>query len=259
LLKYRRRFVVRGEDWFAAAPPERGVDVHEVFHIDEPVPGYRCVEFYTLLFDLRASVDTLFAAVRPEARRQIRKTTESGEVAYEHFFPCGAQPLARFFSAYDELAAVKGLAALDRDVVELYARNGVLDLSMVRKTDGSELAWHANYRTPERARQLHSIAFFRADKAERNLVGRAHRYQTWMDILRFKDAGIPVFDLGGWYHGTSDEELLRINAFKEEFGGRVARQFICEKGVSLRGKTYVALRNIAGKGAFNALARTTPK
>ena len=258
-MKYRRRFVVRGEDWFEAAPPARGVDVHEVFHVGAPIPGYRCVEFFTLLFDLRLTVDELFAAVRPEARRQIRRCTESGEIVYEHFFPCGPDPLERFFSAYDDLAAIKGLAALDRELVQLYAENGTLDLSLVRKTDGSPLAWHANYRTPERARQLHSIAFFRGDKAERNLVGRAHRYHTWMDIQRFKEDGTPVFDLGGWYHGTTDEELLKINAFKEEFGGLVVCQFICERGISLRGKAYIALRNLTGKGAFNALAGAEPQ
>lgn len=258
-MKYRRRFVVRGEDWFEPAPPARGVDVHEVYHVDEPIPGYRCVEFYTLLFDLRSTVDELFAAVRPEARRQIRRCTESAEIAYEHFFPCGPEPLERFFAAYDELAAVKGLAALDRELVRLYAVSGTLDLSLVRKSDGSPLAWHANYRTPQRARQLHSIAFFRGDKAERNLVGRAHRYHTWMDILRFKESGTPVFDLGGWYHGTTDGELLKINAFKEEFGGRVVRQFICERGISVRGKAYVALRNLTGKGVFNAVAGAQPQ
>src|SRR5207253_7222847 len=139
-----------------------------------------------------------------------------------------------------------------------YARNGTLDLSLVADPAGTPLAWHVNYRTPGRARQLHSIAFFRGDKAERNLVGRAHRYQTWMDILRFKEAGIPIFDLGGWYHGKTDAELLKINAFKEEFGGKVVCQYICERGISLRGKAYVALRNLAGKGAFNALARREP-
>jgi len=258
-VKYRRRFVVRGEDWFEASQPAQGVDVHEIYHVDKPIEGYRCVEFFTLLFDLHASEAELFAAVRPEARRQIRRCIEGGEIVYEHFYPCGKDPLERFFAAYDDLAAIKGLAALDRELIQMYAENGVLDLSLVAKSDGTPLAWHANYRTSRRARQLHSIAFFRGDKAERNLVGRAHRYHTWMDILRFKQAGTPVFDLGGWYHGTADAELLKINAFKEEFGGRVVCQYICERGVSVRGKTYIALRNLAGKGAFNAVARSAPR
>jgi len=77
-VKYRRRFVVRGEDWFEASQPAQGVDVHEIYHVDKPIEGYRCVEFFTLLFDLHASEAELFAAVRPEARRQIRRCIEGG-------------------------------------------------------------------------------------------------------------------------------------------------------------------------------------
>ncbi len=246
---------MRGEEWFAAGAATDGVDVHEVMHVEAPLPGYRCVEFHTIVFDLRSDEAALLARLRPEARRQIRKCAESGEAVYEHFFPCGDEALGRFFAAYDELAGQKGLAALDREVTTAYARAGLLDLSLVRKPDGEALCWHANYRTATRARQLHSVAFFRSDKAERNLIGRAHRFQTWRDILRFKADGIPVFDLGGWYHGKSDEELLRVNAFKEEFGGDVVRYYICERGLTLRGKAYVALRNLRGEGLFNAVAR----
>jgi hypothetical protein len=255
LLTYRRRFVVRGEEWFDARDDRRGVDVHEVFHVLEPLAGYRCVEFNTIEFDLSASEDALFAKLRPEARRQIRRCAEGGEVIYERFFPCDGAQVGRFFAAYDDLASHKGLAPLDRELTTTYAKSGVLDLSLVRTSDGRELAWHANYRTLQRARQLHSIAFFRDDKAERQMIGRAHRFQTWRDILAFKEAGIPIFDLGGWYHGKTDAELLKVNAFKEEFGGEIVRRYICERGLTLRGKVYVALRNLKGEGMFNAVAR----
>ena len=217
--------------------------------------GCRGEEFFTILFDLTASEDALFAAVRPEARRQIRRAAESAELAYDAWFPAAGEPLERFFAAYDELAAQKKLAALDRALVRAYSESGVLDISLARKTDGTPLAWHVNYRTPARLRQLHSVAFFREDKAERNLIGRAHRWQTWEDIKRAKAAGIPLFDLGGWYQGSSDAELLKVNAFKEEFGGDVVKHWICERGATLKGKLYLALRNAAGAGMFNAVAR----
>ena len=255
MITYRRRFVARGEDWFEAAYPQRGVDVHEVYHVERPLLGYRCVEFYTIVFDLTASVDALFSAVRPEARRQIRRCGESGEIVYESFSPTTRDELTGFFAAYDDLAARKGLAALDRDLLLLYAHNGLLDISLVRKATGEAVAWHSHYRTHDRVRQLHSIAMFRDDKAERNLVGRAHRYQTWLDILRFKKDGATVFDLGGWYHGKTNEELLKVNAFKEEFGGKILRYYICERGVTLRGKLYLALRNLMREGVFNEMAR----
>jgi hypothetical protein len=256
MIVYRKNFVTRGEIWFDAAAPRDGVDVVEYYHVAEPVSGCRCEDFYTILFDLSATEDSLFAAVRPEARRQIRRCMESGELAYDSWFPASGEPLERFFAAYDELAAQKKLAALDRDLVRAYADAGVLDVSLARKVDGTPLSWHVQYRSPERVRQLHSVAFFRADKAERNLVGRAHRWHTWEDIRRARAAGAPVFDLGGWYHGQGDAELLKVNAFKEEFGGTVVRHFICERGATLKGKLYLALRNATGEGLFNAVARS---
>lgn len=255
MILYRKNFVTRGEIWFDASTIAEGADVVEYYHVAEPVDGCRCEDFFTIVFDLTAPEEALFAAVRPEARRQIRRCAESGEVAYDFCYPATAEPLERFFAAYDELAAQKRLAALDRDLVRAYSEASVLDISLARKTDGTPLAWHVHYRSPERMRQLHSVAFFRDDKAERNLVGRAHRWQTWEDIKRAKSANISVFDLGGWYHGKSDTELLKVNAFKEEFGGTIVRHYICERGATLKGKMYLALRNATGEGLFNAVAR----
>lgn len=259
MIVYRKNFVARGEIWFDASATASGVDVAEFYHLPEPLDGCRCVDFYTILFDLRKPEDALFGAIRPEARRQIRRIGESGDVVYEHWFPAPPEPLQRFFAAYDELAAQKGLAALDQPLTRGYADAGVLDLSLARKADGMALAWHANYRAAGRMRQLHSIAFFRQDREERNLIGRAHRWQTWQDVKRAKTDGLAWFDLGGWYQGTADAELLKVNAFKEEFGGEIVRLYICERAMTLKGRAYLALRNAAGAGIFNAVARNAPK
>jgi hypothetical protein len=259
VIAYRKNFIARGEIWFDASMPANGVDVVEYYHVPSPVEGCRCVDFYTIVFDLHATEDALFAAVRPEARRQIRRSAESGELVYDSWYPAQGDPIDRFFGAYDELAAHKGLAALDRDLTRAYAEAGHLDISLARKADGTPLSWHAYFRTAGRMRQLHSIAFFREDKAERNLIGRAHRWQTWEDIRRAKGAGIDVFDLGGWYQGKTDADLLKINAFKEEFGGTIVKHFICERAVTMKGSAYLAVRNAAGAGIFNAVARNEDK
>lgn len=62
----------------------------------------------------------------------------------------------------------------------------------------------------------------------RNLIGRANRFHHWQDMLRFKQAGIRVYDFGGWYQGTTDTEKLGINRFKAEFGGTVVTNYNCK-------------------------------
>jgi hypothetical protein len=55
-------------------------------------------------------------------------------------------------------------------------------------------------------------------------------------MLRFRDLGCTTYDLGGWYAGKTDTHQLRINAFKEEFGGRVVQNFNCIEAVTIKGK-----------------------
>jgi hypothetical protein len=84
---------------------------------------------------------------------------------------------------------------------------------------------------------LHTAGIFRAAREadRRALVGRASRCLLWRDMLRFQQAGVRVFDFGGWYSGRSDQEKLRINAFKEAFGGELSNEWNCERAVTLRG------------------------
>jgi hypothetical protein len=59
-------------------------------------------------------------------------------------------------------------------------------------------------------------------------------------MLRFKRAGVALFDLGGWYAGLEDKELLAINFFKEGFGGRIVKTFHCTRAETAKGRLYLA-------------------
>ncbi len=45
-----------------------------------------------------------------------------------------------------------------------------------------------------------------------------------------------IYDFGGWYEGREDEERLRINAFKESFGGTVAQGWNAERLITLKAR-----------------------
>lgn len=252
MILHRKNLVTRGEVWFDEDPAAVGVDLVEYYYRSAPLADCRCVDYRTLVIDLTQHEDALFAAVQSDTRRYIRRSMENPDLVYEAWYPADETVAEGLLAAYDELAAQKGLSSVDRDLIAKYGRRGYLDVSRVRKADGTHLAWHSHFRTPARARLLHSIAQFRSDPAEKKLIGAAHRYHTWRDIQRFKAAGIPILDMGGWYPGETDEELLRVNEFKAKFGGRVVADYLCERPLTLKGKIYVALRRLMRAGAFNA-------
>ena len=152
-------------------------------------------------------------------------------------------PVDDFIEFFDRFASVKGLPPAPAERLHTLAAAGALDLTKVTRHDEA-LVWHAYLRAGNRARLLHSASLYReqGDTVTRNLIGRANRYLHWHDLLRYKDSAVRVFDFGGWYEGSDDEELLRINAFKEEFGGRVVREFHCAVPASVRGRIVLFAR-----------------
>jgi lipid II:glycine glycyltransferase (peptidoglycan interpeptide bridge formation enzyme) len=73
------------------------------------------------------------------------------------------------------------------------------------------------------------------------MLGRANRYHHWEDMLRFKKSGISVYDFGGWYVGDTDQEKLRINDFKNKFGGQIVKNFNCNYCINIKGSLYLHL------------------
>src|SRR5271156_3508662 len=110
---------------------------------------------------------------------------------------------------------------------------------------GATVVWHVHAVTQEKATLLHSASHFRQldDNEARAVVGRANRLLHWRDMLFFKAEGKSVYDFGGWYAGTEDVELLRINQFKEGFGGVRNDQFNGGIALSWRGWLYLKLQH----------------
>jgi hypothetical protein len=107
-----------------------------------------------------------------------------------------------------------------------------------------QLADHPDSRSRDgHARLLQSVSPFRnhASFSDRNVMGRANRWLHWRDMCVLKEQGVVTYDLGGWYSGHSDREKLRINAFKEEFGGTPTVEFSWVVGISLVGRLVVWL------------------
>lgn len=209
-----------------------------------PLPSPACRSFHTLIVDLTQPQESILAAIHKDSRYEIRRAEKSDGVSAEYHTQ-SAELLESFHAFYDEFAQQKGLPKLDAYRLRQYSDTGHLCLTRVVSQDET-LVWHAYYRASRRARLLYSASLFRGlDNAQRNRIGRANRYLHWRDMLFFKSAGFHKYDLGGWTPVESgDSEKLRINKFKEEFGGHHVTEFNCIYASSLKGRIVLATKKI---------------
>jgi hypothetical protein len=246
MITYRSRFLTRSEVWFDEEPDNtRSVDWILYHQRSRTVPGAKCKYFYTYLVDLSQSREYLLAQLNEDTAYKIRRARDRDKIICECCDPNDPAVIDRFEEIYNPFAASKGLRPLERERIDSMASTGALDLSAAKDSQGNVLVYHANYRTQHRATELHLPSLYRklANSAARNVIGRANRYLTWSDILRYQEQGLKYFDFGGWYPGTTDQALLKINEFKRGFGGQIMREYRCERILTLKG--WLVLR-VAG-------------
>jgi hypothetical protein len=242
---------MRGEVWYDHDPELVAVDWIYYHQRTRPVPGSRWECFYTIVLDLTQDSKELMGRMGKSNAYQIRRARDRDGIVCRRFMPAGRGLLDEFERTYNRFAAVKKLGPLDRSLLEQLDRDGFLEISAVRNPAGEPLVFHAYYHDSNRSCLLHGISLHQllSDSTARNAVGRANRYLFWSDILRHQEEGLRIFDFGGWYHGNTDQDRLGINRFKEEFGGKVIREYNCQQILTLKGWTVLklaALWNWAG-------------
>jgi hypothetical protein len=232
-------------------PPDEDVDIFRYNQVSAPVRGATCTPFATIVLDLSASPEQLLSNAKRECREKFHRAEreeQAGRLRYEYSASGTSEWIARFKKHFDRCSSVKALPHASRSRLSILAHNHALDISFVTDSEGEILAASCALLTPKRVRGLYAAASFRftSDLKQRALIGRANRYLFWRDCLRFKESGAELFDFGGYYTGNADTEKLRINAFKEGFGGEVRREFNCEECVTLKGslaRWAIARRN----------------
>jgi hypothetical protein len=240
----RLRGLIRIEEvWFDGALPSGPADM--VRFRQRPVLPEGCEgeTFHTLIVDLSQGEDALWDGITKDVRYEIRRAERDG-VAVVFDQHADAAAMAGFARAYDGLSRRKSLGSLDTGYLRSLAARNMLSLSRARATDGRSCSWHAYVVDRQRVRLLHSVSE-QGDgdsPAERAFIGRANRLHHWRDMLHFRDAGFTVYDLGGWYAGSDDLPKLRINTFKEGFGGSREVSYNALWPVSARGRAALGLR-----------------
>jgi hypothetical protein len=209
-----------------------------------PVPGSRWAKFYTLWLNLEDNPKYLLAGMSRATRSQIRRAEREG-LCYEFASTPTSFWTEQFFDFYDSFARSKNLkASVDRRRLLALLSQNALDLSRISSPDGHVLVWHAHLRSGRYACCLYSASLFRREvKNVAAYIGRANRLHHWYDMLRFRDEGFSIYDFGGWYPGTQNQALLRVNCFKKSFGGELVVQYNCDHGITWKGVLALWLRS----------------
>jgi hypothetical protein len=244
MIAYQKKFIRIVECWNGEDVEASGADLIRRFQQTQPITGMLCREFHTVLIDLTRAAEMLFANLKRGTRYEITRAQTRDDLVYGYGNGSDTHVFEEFCEYAAEFLTQKRQPGLDRKWLSLLAEAGLLELTHISDGTGAKLVWHAYHRSEQRATLLYSASFFRNDpRLEfRNKVGRANRYHHWRDMLRFKNAGISIYDFGGWYDGTEDLERLRINKFKEQFGGEIVKNYICEQALTLKGSLFLRIR-----------------
>jgi hypothetical protein len=250
MIAYKSRFLARAEVWFDNATTGNGKAIDWILYHQRsrPVPGAKSRNFYTRLIDLTHSKEQLRAGLNEDTAYKIRRSRDQDKIICECYDARDPAVMNRFEEVYQLFAAKKDLPPLNRPQMESLAAAGLLDVSVAKDARGNILVYHANYRDARRATQLESPSLYRtfSDSAARNFCGRANRYLTWSNILRYKEQGLKSFDFGGWHLGT-DPDMLKINDFKRGFGGKVVREYQCEQILTLKGRIVLGIAKLLSR------------
>jgi len=245
MIAYQKKFIRIVEYWNGEEPNSQGADLVRHFQQVRPLGGMYCREFYTILIDLKRDEEALLAVMKRGARYEIRRAAGKDDLVYDSCDGSDQRVFEEFCDYCDTFLDFKSQRKLDRLWLSLLKKAGLLELTRI--VDAADtLVWHCYHRSAQRATLLYSASHFRSNPTVeyRNKVGRANRYLHWQDMLRFKSAGISTYDFGGWYEGDQDYERLRINKFKEQFGGEIVKNYICEQAPTLKGALFLRIRRL---------------
>lgn len=241
----RRRGPVRIAEFWFNEEANCAADIARFMHVARRLPLARCTPEHTIVVNLEADEDALFTAITRDTQSKIRRATRDGAVA--NFWRDPDEKVIRQFTAfYDQFARQKHLSPISGGRLRALRQSGLLAISNVAVPSGEVLAWHSYVYAGPRVRLLQSASLFRSlqDSAGRNAIGRANRFLHYKDMLAFKAAGARLYDFGGWYPGGTDADLIRVNRFKEQFGGNVELRYNCERGVTVFGKCALLMKRV---------------
>ena len=196
-------------------------------------------EFYTLLIDLSQPLETIRAGVYHRSLTEINSFLNNQEFDYKLAYNLPEQELNTFIKLFNQFAVGKKIRKAETFRLKAYNKHSILGVSCL-KQKGKIICVNFYRVTKERAANISSFIVNDAP-GNNSQLGRAHRALHWLDIIEFKEAGARYYDFCGWYEGSSDKNLLNINAFKEQFTKNKVKEY---NGVIYKNRLLIFLLKI---------------
>jgi len=208
---------------------------------------HRTMEFKTSHIDLTKSEDRLLKDIAKNTRYQINRFFKKDKLDCQIIVNPDNEEIKNFASFYNIFAESKGLCKCNTQKIKRLAEKNAIVFSVVQNSNMNPMCYHAYIVNGIRARQLHSASKYRDinDKNEQNLIARANRGLHWFDMKYFKSEGYNIFDIGGLANLDVHPEMLNINKFKKDFGGKEVIEYniYCPNSILARIALYYFLRN----------------
>jgi len=196
---------------------------------------------HTKLIELRPRGSELIDTLPKQCRYEIRRAERDGVA-------CTTQvDFREYFTFHTEFCRSKDRPAPSWQFLTAHREHLLITKAMLGT---GTLAMHAHLVDPEasRCRLFTSSSLFRREKdsAARGMIGRANRYLHYWDMQQMAARGLEIYDFGGYAPDTADPSLVRLNEFKDSFGGKLAQE-----------STYVSLPLALSRQALSLVRRAT--
>jgi hypothetical protein len=209
----------RKEIWFQKKPFLTDMMSFNLFQQcsgSQKIFGFKREDYFTKTIDLKRTDGEIFSSFSKTTKNQINRAgRENVQFEIEN-------DVDFFIDFYNEFAKMKKLPLI-KD--QLYFRDQNCFRITKATFEGETLVMHSYLldKTNKLAR-IHMGGSHYRERDDKHLIGRANRFLLFQDMLYFKKEGFTVFDLGGYGLNTDNEEIRKINDFKDQFGGVIEYQ-----------------------------------
>lgn len=205
----------------------------------------------TIHIQLQKSKETLFAEIEKENRRQIRKAEKRPMqfVALEQPTDLDLKKFQKFYNRHARKKNTYRCRSYNLYTLKkLTEKNGLVFTYMTDVEHKNTYCYRIYVTDGEKAMTLYSasnIDLLTSPETKR-ISSEANRYLIWKNILRFKERGVKVLDMGGL------TDVPSIQKFKKGFGGNAVTVYSGYTASSPIGRLILVVRKrILNKGRGN--------